>query len=94
MRYALEAWTITRELSEWKNQDSYNVTRKCFKSLSQFCTEAIKRGNFETSTLEIYIERYMKYKTQLVSLFSVLSYKVIDKTKEPCIRFNAELGNL
>lgn len=56
MRYALEAWKITRELSEWESQGSYNVTQKCFKSLSQFCTEAIRRGNFETSDLEIYIE--------------------------------------
>ncbi|XP_011168265.1 uncharacterized protein LOC105201771 [Solenopsis invicta] len=56
MRYALEAWKITRELPEWENQGSHNITRKCFKNLSQFCTEAMRRGNFETSTLEIYIE--------------------------------------
>ncbi|KYQ58277.1 hypothetical protein ALC60_02697 [Trachymyrmex zeteki] len=56
MRYALEAWKITRELPEWKNQGSHNITRKCFKNLSQFCTEAIRRGNFETSALNIYIE--------------------------------------
>ncbi|XP_028048585.1 uncharacterized protein LOC105831013 isoform X2 [Monomorium pharaonis] len=56
MRYALEAWKITRELPEWKNKGSHNITRKCFKNLSQFCTEAIKRGNFEISTLDIYIE--------------------------------------
>lgn len=56
MRYVLEAWKITRELSEWESQSSHNVIRKCFKNLSQFCTEAIKRGNFETSTLEIYID--------------------------------------
>jgi len=60
MRYTLEAWKITRELPEWENQGSHNVTRKCFKNLSQFCTEAIRRGNFETSTLKIYIERYVK----------------------------------
>lgn len=62
MRYALEAWRITRELPEWENQGPHNVTRKCFKSLSQFCAEAIRRGNFETSALEIYIERYVKYR--------------------------------
>ncbi|XP_071572255.1 uncharacterized protein [Temnothorax nylanderi] len=56
MRYALEAWRITRELPEWENQGSHNSTRQCFKSLSQFCTEALRRGNFETSALEIYIE--------------------------------------
>ncbi|KYN05758.1 hypothetical protein ALC62_03237, partial [Cyphomyrmex costatus] len=56
MRYALEAWKITRELPEWENQGSHNITRKCFKILSQFCTEAIRRGNFETSVLNIYIE--------------------------------------
>lgn len=61
MRYVLEAWKITRELPEWESQGSHNVTRKCFKSLSQFCIEAIRRGNFETSTLKIYIERYVKY---------------------------------
>lgn len=57
MRYALEAWKITKELSEWEGRGSYNVIQKCFKSLSQFCTEAIRRGNFETSALEFYIER-------------------------------------
>ncbi|XP_018342429.1 PREDICTED: uncharacterized protein LOC108748658 [Trachymyrmex septentrionalis] len=56
MRYVLEAWKITRELPEWENQGSHNITRKCFKNLSQFCTEAIRRGNFETSVLNIYIE--------------------------------------
>ncbi|XP_012056781.1 PREDICTED: uncharacterized protein LOC105619874 [Atta cephalotes] len=56
MRYALEAWKITRELPEWENQSSRSITRKCFKNLSQFCTEAIRRGNFETSVLNIYIE--------------------------------------
>ncbi|KYM80165.1 hypothetical protein ALC53_09259 [Atta colombica] len=56
MRYALEAWKITRELPEWENQSSRSIIRKCFKNLSQFCTEAIRRGNFETSVLNIYIE--------------------------------------
>lgn len=56
MRYALEAWKITRELPEWENQGSHNVTRKCFKCLSQFCTEAMRRGNFDTSALKIFIE--------------------------------------
>lgn len=85
MRYALEAWKITRELPEWENQGSHNITRKCFKSLSQFCTEAIRRGNFETSTLEIYIERYVKYKSfQLFSLYSFLQdfYEIADDLRE------------
>ncbi|XP_032686462.1 uncharacterized protein LOC116851283 [Odontomachus brunneus] len=57
MRYALVAWEVTKELPEWENQGHHNTTRKCFKSLSQFCFEALKRENFETSDLEIYIER-------------------------------------
>nr|XP_012233313.1 PREDICTED: uncharacterized protein LOC105678489 [Linepithema humile]XP_012233314.1 PREDICTED: uncharacterized protein LOC105678489 [Linepithema humile] len=57
MHYVLEAWKITRELPEWKSEDPHNnITHKCFKDLSQFCTEAITKGNFETSVLEEYIE--------------------------------------
>ncbi|XP_070151583.1 uncharacterized protein [Polyergus mexicanus] len=56
MHYVLESWKITRELPKWENQDPCNITSKCFKSLSQFCAETIRRGKFETSTLEIYIE--------------------------------------
>jgi len=59
MHYVLEAWKITRELPRWENQDC-NITHKCFQSLSQFCAETIRRGNFDISTLEIYIERYVK----------------------------------
>ncbi|EFN66760.1 hypothetical protein EAG_08031 [Camponotus floridanus] len=55
MHYVLEAWKITRELPKWENQDC-NITHKCFQSLSQFCAETIRRGNFDISTLEIYIE--------------------------------------
>lgn len=60
MRYALVAWEITRDLPEWENQGHHNTTRKCFKSLSQFCVEALKKENFEVSDLEIYIERYVE----------------------------------
>ncbi|XP_070530258.1 uncharacterized protein [Cardiocondyla obscurior] len=56
MHYVFEAWKITRDLPEWKNQGFHNISQKCFKSLSQFCTEALRRGSFETSALEIYIE--------------------------------------
>ena len=56
MHYVLEAWKIARELPDWKKQDPCNITRKCFRSLSQFCAETIRRGKFEISTLEIYIE--------------------------------------
>lgn len=80
MRYVLEAWKITRELPEWENQGSHNVTRRCFKSLSQFCIEAIKRGNFETSVLEIYIERYVKYTVLIFPLFLLFLIK-IEQTK-------------
>lgn len=60
MRYALAAWEITRELPEWENQGHHNTTCRCFKSLSQFCIEAIRRENFETLDLEIYIEKYVE----------------------------------
>ncbi|KAL6260267.1 hypothetical protein P5V15_007800 [Pogonomyrmex californicus] len=53
MHYSLEAWKIARKLPEWVEHGSHNVSYKCFKSLAQFCNEAIKKGNFETSTLEI-----------------------------------------
>lgn len=56
MHYVLEAWKIARELPKWENQDLCDITCKCFRSLSQFCAEAIRRGKFEISTLEIYIE--------------------------------------
>ncbi|XP_011138395.1 uncharacterized protein LOC105182558 isoform X2 [Harpegnathos saltator] len=58
VHYALAAWEITKELPEWENQGHHNTTRKCFKSLSQFCAEAIRRGNFEISDLETYIARF------------------------------------
>ncbi|XP_072743058.1 uncharacterized protein [Anoplolepis gracilipes] len=58
MHYVLEAWKIVKELPKWENQDSCDITCKCFKSLSQFCAETIRRGKFEISTLEIYIERF------------------------------------
>ncbi|XP_014468558.1 PREDICTED: uncharacterized protein LOC106741267 isoform X2 [Dinoponera quadriceps] len=57
MNYVLAAWEIVRELPEWENQGHQNTTHRCFKSLSQFCIQAIRRENFETSHLEIYIEK-------------------------------------
>ncbi|XP_029175661.1 uncharacterized protein LOC114944084 [Nylanderia fulva] len=56
MHYVLEAWKIARELPEWENQGLCNTTHKCFRSLSQFCAESIRRGKFEISSLDIYIE--------------------------------------
>lgn len=56
MHYVLEAWKIAKELPEWENQGLCNTTRKCFKSLSQFCAESIRREKFEISSLDIYIE--------------------------------------
>jgi len=60
MRYILKAWRITRDLPDWKNQGPCNIIRKCYKTLSKFCVEALKRGNFEISILDIYIKRYVK----------------------------------
>lgn len=58
MRYALKAWKITRDLPDWSNQGPCNtITRKCCKALSKLCAEALKSGNFETSTLNTYIQR-------------------------------------
>ncbi|EZA60971.1 hypothetical protein X777_08183 [Ooceraea biroi] len=56
MQYVLKAWRVTRDLPEWKNQGPCNITRKCYKTLSKFCDEALRRGNFEMSDLNVYIE--------------------------------------
>lgn len=60
MHYVFKAWEIAKDLPEWKYEDSYNITHKCCKDLSQFCIEALKRGDFEASVLDDYIERYVK----------------------------------
>lgn len=58
MSYVLEAWRIMEELEEWNHKALGFFTSNCSKILSPFCIKALEKGNFETSALEVYIERY------------------------------------
>ncbi|KAG7199275.1 hypothetical protein KM043_018137 [Ampulex compressa] len=57
MQYVCSAWSITKELPEWENQGLHNTTRRCFKILAQFCSQAIKKGDFAASVLNTYAGR-------------------------------------
>lgn len=55
MQYVITAWTITKELPEFENED--NTAQKCYSKLVNFCKQALLNGNFNNSTLETYIDK-------------------------------------
>lgn len=57
MQYVYAAWNITKQLYEEENQSLCNLTHKCFKNLTHFCSQALKRGNFTSTILDIFTDR-------------------------------------
>ncbi|XP_076752322.1 uncharacterized protein LOC143424247 [Xylocopa sonorina] len=57
MHYVYAAWNITKQLHQWKNQNLCNLTRKCFKNLTHFCSQALKKGNFTSTVLDMFADR-------------------------------------
>ncbi|XP_026671272.1 uncharacterized protein LOC108627208 isoform X2 [Ceratina calcarata] len=57
MHYVYAAWNITKQLHEWDNQVLCNLTHKCFKNLTHFCSLALKKGNFPATVLDMFAER-------------------------------------
>lgn len=55
MQYSIAAWTITKELPDFENED--NTAQKCFAKLVNFCKQALLHGNFTNSALELYINK-------------------------------------
>ncbi|XP_034946781.1 uncharacterized protein [Chelonus insularis] len=54
MEYVFAAWAITKNLPVW-NEDS--TSKKCFAHLIHFCKQALIKGNFSHSALEVYAEK-------------------------------------
>ncbi|KAI4500976.1 hypothetical protein M0802_003779 [Mischocyttarus mexicanus] len=57
MQYIFAAWSITKELPEWKSQGLENITCKCFKNLAILCSRALIEGCFNLPMLNLYRER-------------------------------------
>ncbi|KAK0158228.1 hypothetical protein PV328_009260 [Microctonus aethiopoides] len=55
MQYSIAAWTITKELPDFENED--NTAQKCFAKLVNFCKQALLNGNFTNPALELYINK-------------------------------------
>lgn len=58
MHYVCAAWNVTKQLYEGENRSLCNLTHKCFKNLTHFCSQALKKGNFTGSVLDMFIERF------------------------------------
>ncbi|XP_053978233.1 uncharacterized protein LOC128876137 isoform X2 [Hylaeus volcanicus] len=57
MHYTYAAWNITKQLLKCKNKTLCNLACKCFKNLTHFCSQALKKGNFPTSILDMFADR-------------------------------------
>ncbi|XP_043787061.1 uncharacterized protein LOC122711932 isoform X2 [Apis laboriosa] len=57
MHYVYAAWNITKQLNEKEYQSICNLTHKCFKNLTHFCSQALKKGNFTSTVLDMFADR-------------------------------------
>ncbi|XP_076246901.1 uncharacterized protein LOC143186919 [Calliopsis andreniformis] len=59
IHYVYAAWTVTKEIVTCENQSQslHNLTHKCFKHLTYFCSQALKKGNFVGPMLDMFAER-------------------------------------
>ena len=57
MQYFFAAWTITKDLPEWKNRGTQSTTQKCYKDLTNLCIQALNNGSFTESTMKSYKEQ-------------------------------------
>ena len=64
MQYVFAAWSITKDLPEWESQGRDNTTTKCFRELAKFCKQALRNGNFLSSTLDVYVKKlvFLKFR--------------------------------
>lgn len=58
MHYVYAAWNVTKQLHEGENQTLCNLTHKCFKNLTHFCSQGLKKGNFMSTALDMFADRY------------------------------------
>ncbi|XP_076632181.1 uncharacterized protein LOC143347136 isoform X1 [Colletes latitarsis] len=57
MHYVYAAWNITKQLFKCDDQNLRNLARKCFKNLTHFCSQALKRGDFSAPILNMFADR-------------------------------------
>ncbi|CAK9802395.1 hypothetical protein ANTQUA_LOCUS3299 [Anthophora quadrimaculata] len=57
MHYVYAAWNIIKQLYDWETQRLCDVARKCFKNLTHFCSQALKKGNFTSTVLDMFADR-------------------------------------
>lgn len=57
MHYVYAAWNITKQMQDWGNQNLCNFTKKCFKNLTHFCVQALRKGNFTDNALNMFSNR-------------------------------------
>ena len=59
MHYVYAAWNVTKQLSARENQSQVvrNLARKCFNNLTHFCLQAVKKGNFMGTMLDMFADR-------------------------------------
>ncbi|XP_014234629.1 uncharacterized protein LOC106657555 isoform X1 [Trichogramma pretiosum] len=61
IQYIFAAWSITRDLPEWKNNGVQSERQRSFKLLADTCYNALEEGKFSTNTLNIYKEKLKTY---------------------------------
>ncbi|XP_076169953.1 uncharacterized protein LOC143148000 isoform X2 [Ptiloglossa arizonensis] len=57
MHYVYAAWNITKQILKCENKNLYNLACKCFKNLTHFCSQALKKGNFSAPVLDMFANR-------------------------------------
>ncbi|XP_033325405.2 uncharacterized protein LOC117219939 isoform X1 [Megalopta genalis] len=57
IQYVHAAWNVTKQISKCENQNVCDLTHKCFKYLTHFYHQALKRGNFAETALDMFTDR-------------------------------------
>ncbi|XP_076281138.1 uncharacterized protein LOC143209413 isoform X1 [Lasioglossum baleicum] len=57
IQYVHAAWNITKQISKCDNRNVCDLSHKCFKYLTHFCHQALKRGTFTGPALDMFADR-------------------------------------
>lgn len=59
MHYVYAAWSVTKQLPARENQSQVvrNLAHKCFNNLTHLCLQALKKGNFTGTMLDMFADR-------------------------------------
>ncbi|XP_031847738.1 uncharacterized protein LOC116433620 [Nomia melanderi] len=57
MQYVYATWNIVKQILKCDNEELCDMANKCFKYLTHFCLQALKRGNFTRPVMDMFSDR-------------------------------------